>query len=59
MKDAQGYYTLSNKTLSTSFALAKAQGAVVNDPVTYGTQTQGNALFTIKEVSTGDKGRYV
>ncbi|KAG6372160.1 hypothetical protein JVT61DRAFT_7950 [Boletus reticuloceps] len=58
-KDSQGYYTLSNKTVSTSFALTKSQGAAANDPVTYGAQTQGNALFTITEVASGDKGRYV
>lgn len=58
-KDSQGYYTLSNKTATTSFALTKSQGAAINDPVTYGTQTQGNIQFTITEVSSGDKGRYM
>ena len=58
-KDSQGNYTLSNKTIPTSFALTKSQGAKVDDAVTYGTQTHGNTLFTIKEVTSGEKGRYV
>lgn len=58
-KDSQGDYTLSNKMTPTSFALTKPLGAQIDDPVTYGTQTTGNTLFTIKEVPSGDKGRYV
>ncbi|KAG8213631.1 hypothetical protein J3R82DRAFT_10320 [Butyriboletus roseoflavus] len=54
-----GDYTLSNKTTPTSFALTKSEGALVDDTVTYGAEAQGNILFTISEVTSGDNGRYV
>lgn len=43
----------------TDFALAKSQGAKVDDPVIYGAQSEGNVLFTINEVATDENRRYL